>query len=711
MPSIRIGAGLAVLVIRVLAPFVPLALCFAQTAAVNGIVTDASDAVIVGAKLEIQNLETGLRREALTNEAGAFSFNLLPVGRYRITATHAGFGASERPELKLDVDHVVRFDFKLVPGSVNESVQFAAAAALLDSESSTVGQVISNKNIVELPLNGRNYLNLASLTAGTAPSVGGRTAAEGGFVAGGQHGYQVNIMVDGLDNNSVASGGPLGFEAQGVKPSIDAVGEFRVVTNNLSAEYGGRMGGTVLVNLKSGTNQLHGTAFEFLRNDKLDGTNFFANRNGAGKPVYRQNQFGGTLGGPIRRNRTFLFGSFEGTRIRTGTTSTSTVPTVEERAGDFSKIRAIYDPLTTSGTGAAMTRRPFPGFVIPRDRWDPLFPKLLALYPLPVNDKIVSNYFFSATDRNSTNTYDFKGDHNITDRARLSIRYSRRDKDQFQNGPLPLPADGGLATTTWITSHSVVSSFTQNLNPITNNEVRFGFSRISSAFDIPYDKALFGEFGITGIPQTNVAISNDHGLSRFTPAGYAELGSRSFWPNTNNLDLLQFNDILFRSAGAHGIKAGFEFKHQNIYRNAARFARGQFAFNREFTADPQNRGNTGDGLAEFMLGWAAGGTLGNENGENAMVKTLGLFVQDDWKVSPRLTLNLGLRYDIFFVPTFPDGAVSNFILDYSGTGTNTQLQQVRPSGKGDCGCEQNFHNFGPRLGLAYRLGSKTVLRK
>src|SRR5439155_16078102 len=177
---------------------------------------------------------------------------------------------------------------------------------------------------------------------GTAPSVGGRTSAEGGFVAGGQHGYQVNILVDGLDNNSVASGGPLGFEAQGVKPSIDAVGEFKVITNNLSAEYGGRMGGTVVVNLKSGTNQLHGSAFEFLRNDILDGTNFFANRNGAGKPEYSQNRFGGTLGGPIRKNRTLLFGSFEGSRIRTGTSSTSTVPTIAERSGDFSKIRAIF---------------------------------------------------------------------------------------------------------------------------------------------------------------------------------------------------------------------------------------------------------------------------------------------------------------------------------------------------------------------------------
>jgi Carboxypeptidase regulatory-like domain/TonB dependent receptor-like, beta-barrel len=704
------GAAALTFMIRFLALLAPLALCFGQTATVNGIVSDTSDAVIVRAQLEIENLDTGLRREAQTNEAGAFSFNLLPVGRYRLTATQTGFGISERPEIKLDIDQVARIDFKLKPGAVSESVQVTAAAALLDSETSTVGQVISNKNIVELPLNGRNYLNLASLTAGTAPSIGGRTAAEGGFVAGGQHGYQVNIVVDGLDNNSVASGGPLGFEAQGVKPSIDAVGEFRVVTNNLSAEYGGRMGGTVLVNLKSGTNQAHGTEFEFVRNDKLDGTNFFANRNGVHKPVYRQNQFGGTLGGPIQRNRTFLFGSFEGTRIRTGTASTSTVPTIEERAGDFSKIRPVYDPQSTTGTGGAMTRRPFPGFIIPRDMWDPLFPKLLALYPLPLNDKIVNNYFFSATDRNSTNTYDFKGDHNITDRARLSIRYSRRDKDQFQNGPLPLPADGGLATTTWITSHSVVSSFTQNLNAQTNNEVRFGFSRISSAFDIPYDKPLFDDFGIKGIPKTNVAISNDHGLSRFTPAGYAELGSRSFWPNTNNMDLLQVNDVLFRSAGAHSIKAGFEFKHQNIYRNAARFARGQFAFNREFTADPQNRGNTGDGLAEFMLGWAAAGTLGNENGENAMVRTVGAFVQDDWKVSPRLTLNLGLRYDVFFVPTFPDGGVSNFALDYAGAGSNAQLRQVRPSGSGDCGCEQNLRNFGPRVGLAYRLGNNTVLR-
>jgi hypothetical protein len=205
-------------------PLFLITVCFAQTASIDGVITDTSDAVITGAHIAVTNLDTGLRREVQTSETGTFSVNLLPVGRYKIEASKQGFGSSERPEIKLDVQQVARVDFQLKPGGVVESIQVSAAAALLDSETSTVGQVISNKNIVELPLNGRNYLTLANLTAGTAPSVGGRTRDEGGFVAGGQHGYQVNIMVDGLDNNSVASGGPLGFEAQAVKPSIDAVG-------------------------------------------------------------------------------------------------------------------------------------------------------------------------------------------------------------------------------------------------------------------------------------------------------------------------------------------------------------------------------------------------------------------------------------------------------------------------------------------------------
>ena len=681
-----------------------------QTAAVNGVVTDSSQAIISGAAVSITNIDTGLRRDTRTNETGNYTFNLLPVGRYRLATSMSGFSTETLPEVKLDVEQVLRLDFVLKPGALTETVEVSATAALLDSETSTVGQVISNKSIVEMPLNGRNYLNLAALTAGTASDTGGRTQSEGGFTTGGMHAYQMNVQVDGLDNNTIYSGGPIGFQAQAVKPSIDAVGEFKVVTNNFSAEFGGRMGGQVLVTIKSGTNQLHGTAYEFLRNDAFDATNFFSNLNGAPKPEYRQNQFGGTLGGPIIRNKLFLFGSFDGTRIRSGTSSISTVPTALEDTGNFSKIRHIYDPMTTVGTGAAMTRQPFPGDIIPRSRWDPLFPALLALYPAPTSSANVNNYYFSGVDRNNWNNYDFKGDENFNDSNHLSVRYSRRDLDQYQNGPLPVPADGGLATTTFINSNSFVGSYTRVLSPTMNNELRIGQSRMPTRFDIPYDKPLFDQFGIKGIPKTNFASSNDHGLTLFNPSGYAELGSRAFWPNTNNIYVTQFDDALFRSMGKHGLKVGIDVKRSNVFRNAARYARGLMTFNREFTADPQNRAATGDGLAEFMLGWAAAGNLGNENGENLFTNSFAAFVQDDWKISPRLTLNLGLRYDIFFAPTFPDGRVSNFVLDYSQIGASGRLPQIRPQNGSDCGCQQNYRDFGPRVGLAYRLAGKTVLR-
>jgi hypothetical protein len=683
---------------------------FAQSGSIQGLVKDQTEALIPSARIVILNIDTGLKREAETNESGLYTVPALPVGRYRVTAARQGFSTEEVPDLKLDVGQTARVDFTLKPGSVTETVSVTATAALLDSETATVGQVIDNKRIVELPLNGRNYLELARLTAGTAAARGSRPQSEGVFSAGGQHGYQVQVNIDGVDNSTTYSGGPVGYEAQAVKPSVDAVGEFRVVTNNLSAEYGTRMGGQVFVNIKSGTNQIHGTAFEFLRNSTLDGTNFFANRSGAPKPDYKQNQFGGTIGGPIRKDRTFIFASFEGTRTRLGHSFVSTVPVMEVRDGDFNRIRPVYDPATTAGTAASFTRQAFPGNVIPKARWDPLFPKLLGLYPLPTdNSKIVNNYFYSPTEKNDVNTYDIKGDHNLTDRDRLSIRYSRRDRDRFEPGPLPLPADGGLATTTNIISHSVAASYFKTFGPALTNEFRFGLSRIISAFDIPYDTALFGDFGIKGIPKTQFASSNDHGLSRFTPQGYSEIGARSFWPNQNNTSLYQFTDALFKTWGKHNLRAGVEYRRENVFRNSSRFSRGQFAFNREFTANPANRGATGDGMAEFMLGMASGGTIGNENGENLFMDTFSAFIQDDYKITQRLTLNLGLRYDIFFAPTFPDGGVSRFDLDFSNTGPNAQLKQTH-LGSGDCGCQNDFNNFAPRLGFAYKVGSKTVIR-
>jgi hypothetical protein len=683
---------------------------FAQTAALQGIVKDQTDASVVGAQVTVSNIETGLRRETMSNEIGLYTFPSLPVGRYKISATMAGFSITEVPEVKLDVNQTARIDFTLKPGQVTESISVSASAALLDSETATVGQVIDNKRIVELPLNGRNYLELASLTAGTTSARGSRTEGEGGFSAGGQHGYQMQVSIDGVDNSLTYSGGPLGFEAQAVKPSVDAVGEFRVVTNNLSAEYGTRMGGQVFVNIKSGTNAVHGTLFEFLRNSKLDGTNFFANRNGSAKPTYKQNQFGGTIGGPIRKDKTFYFASFEGTRTRLGRSFTTTVPVPEVREGNFSRIRPVFDPATTVGTPASFTRQAFPGNTVPKSRWDPLFPKLLALYPQATDPtRIVNNHFYSPSEKNDVNTWDIKGDHSLSDRSRVSARYSRRDRDRFEPGPLPLPADGGLATTTIINTNSIAVSHTATIGASLTNEFRFGLTDAPTSFDIPYDSPLFDEYGIKGIPKTNLVSSNDHGLSRFTPAGYAEIGSRSFWPNTNNLRNYQFSDTVFKNWGKHNVRMGGEFRREDIFRNAARFSRGQFAFGREFTANPANRGGTGDGLAEFMLGMASGGTVGNENGEYLVYDQFALFVQDDWKISPRLTLNLGVRYDIFFAPSFPDGGVSTFDLDFSNTSASARLKQTRFA-PGDCNCDNDFNNFAPRLGFAFKATDKTVIR-
>ena len=678
--------------------------------AIQGVVKDSSDAVIAGAKVTATQIETGFRREVTTNDTGLYVFSSMPVGRYKLSAAVSGFSTSEVSGLKLDVGQTARIDFTLKPGTLTESMSVSAAAALLDSETSTVGQVIDNKRIVELPLNGRNYLELARLTAGTAPARGSRPQGEGVFAAAGQHGYQVQVNIDGVDNSLTYSGGPIGFEAQAVKPSVDAVGEFKVVTNNLSAEYGTRMGGQVFVNIKSGTNTLHGTMFEFLRNANLDGTNFFANRSGSTKPTYKQNQFGGTVGGPIRKDKTFFFGSFEGTRTRLGRSFVSTVPVAEAREGDFNRIRPVFDPATTVGTPASFTRTQFPGNVVPKSRWDPLFPKLLALYPQATDPaRIVNNYFYAPSEKNDVNTYDLKGDHNLSDRSRISGRYSWRGRDRYEPGPLPLPADGGLATTTIIASHSAVATHTYSFTPTTTNEARFGATIMDSRFDVPYDKPLFDEYGIKGIPKTNFATSNDHGSTRFSPGGYAELGTRSFWPNTNNLRLYQFNDMVFKIVGNHNVKIGGEYRRDNVFRNAARFSRGNFVFGREFTANPLNRNATGDGLAEFMLGGASGGTIGNENGENVWTNSISGFVQDDWKITPNLTLNLGIRYDIFFAPTFPDARVSAFDLDFSNTGPNARLNQRRFA-KGDCQCDNDKNNLAPRLGFAWRATKRTVLR-
>lgn len=712
-------------------------LALAQNSGIQGLVLDPTGAAVPDASVTITNVDTGVTTTVRTNERGFYTAPLLPQGTYRISVEKTGFSSVSRDNLKLDVNQTLRADFELKVGTVAETIEVSAAAALLESETTSMGQVIENKRIVEMPLNLRNYLELARLAVGVLPAwsfgrgsrTGGEDGTEAGFIAAGQHAYQTNVLLDGVDNSSRASGGPLGFQAQAVKPPVDAVAEFKVITNNNSAEYGYRMGGKVIVSTRSGTNELHGSLYEFFRNDKLDAANFFANRSGAPKPTLRQNQFGGTIGGPVFKNRTFYFFSYQGTRIRKGQSFTSTVPSQAARSGDFSREGTrrdqIFDPLTTTGTGAAATRLPFPNMRIPSSRFDPVVVPIIANYPLPNipgREYSPNNFFFAPTDQERANQYDIKVDHSFSDRDRVFGRWSIRRDFKLQNGPLPQSAQGGgLGQTIDLPGDNWVGSWTRSVSPSIYNEARFGFTDFPTRFDILDRENLNKKYGIKNAPGDSMNDGLDHGLARFSPADYNEIGSRSFWPNINFLTNVQFNDNVLIQRGSHSLKTGVEYRRSIVFREASRFRRGQFAFSRIFTTQQPNvaasRVATGNGLADFLLGWPSSTVVGNQNGEDIFNPYWGFYLQDDWKLTRNLTLNLGLRWEFFHPGRFPNGlklgrgGVSRYITEWNVAPGDPRYETFeRPKSGTDCGCKLDLNNFAPRVGIAWKVREKLVLR-
>jgi hypothetical protein len=701
---------------------------FAQSSGIQGVVTDQSGAVVVGVQMRAVNTETGIAYTGQTNESGRYNLPLLNPGQYRVEAQAKGFAMATRQNLKLDVGQIARVDFKLSVGDVTEVVEVSAAAALLASDQSVIGQVIDNK----MPLNKRNYLELARLSVGILPGniVGAGTRPgqnEAGYVGMGMRGYQNEVLIDGVDNSSRSGGGPLGFEAQATKPSVDAVGEFKVVTNNFSAEYGFRMGPKVIVSIKSGTNEIHGSLFEFLRNDKFDAANFFANRSGAAKPILRQNQYGGTIGAPIIKNRTFGFFSYQGTRVRLGTSLLATVPSQLARNGDFSQERVnlnrIFDPLTTTGTGAAAARQPFPNNVIPRARFDPVSMNVLALYPqfnVPGAEFGFNNYFRSPSNSDDTDLYDFRVDHNFSSADRVYFRMSLRRQNRITESPLPSSAGGTGGETVDLKGNNLGANWTHSFTPMLHNEARFGFTHFPTRFDTLLKESFNAKFGIKGAPEEAFRDGLNQGFSAFNINGYDNLGTPCCWPNINNMDNVHITDNLMWQKGSHSIKMGFDMRRLNIFREAMRFRRGQFGFNKTFSTQfPNNatsRAQTGNGLAEMMLGWVTNTQVGNPAGENAVVPYRGAYIQDDWKVNARLTVTAGLRWELFGRGFYPQGmipgrtGVSNYITAFNGLPAGAQEFFARPTSSKDCGCDNDLNNFAPRVGLAYRLGQKTVIR-
>ena len=372
------------------------AIAFAQSAELNGRITDSSGSVLPGVKLAVTNSATGAVRDASTNDLGYYTVPRLQPGAYSLKAEKQGFRSIVETSINLEVDQRATVEFTMVVGDLAQEVSVKAIAPLLDTVEPSIGQVIDNRQIVSLPLNGRDYAQLALLSSGTTNPIAGSRA--GGFSSGGQRLSANNYLLDGVDNNSLELA-DAGRSAELVKPSVDAIQEFKVQTNVYSAEYGHGTGAVVNVTIKSGTNAIHGAVFEFLRNEKVDARNFFSSPT-APAPEFRRNQYGFAVGGPVIKNKTFLFGDWEGTKIRQQQTTLSSLPTSAERTGDFG---ALSKKLTDPTTGLV-----FANNVIPSSRVDPVAQTLINLYPATQNSGLISNYLYNGPNNEDVTRFDVR---------------------------------------------------------------------------------------------------------------------------------------------------------------------------------------------------------------------------------------------------------------------------------------------------------------
>ena len=677
----------------------------AQTAQVTGIITDANSAVIAGAEVTLTNVDTGVARKTVTNAGGYYSIPFVPPGNYRVNVLAKSFKPVTRDGVSINVDQVARIDFRLEIGAINEGVNITSNGALLERETSAIGQVIENKTIVTLPLNGRNYPQLALLMPGATPNQGSR--ASDGFSLNGNRTFQNKFLVDGLDNNNYIMGVDTS-STQAIRPSVDAIQEFKVESANYSAQYGQAAGGVISVALKSGTNSLHGSAFEFLRNDKLDANDFFANRARLKRGPLRFNQFGGAVGGPVWRNRTFFFGSYQGTRTSASNTFVVTVPTPDQVRGNFGGVN-IYDPANVVGGN----RQQFANNVIPESRMDPVGRKIAALYPAPNQPGPVNNYAATAPQTDDANQYDFRGDHSFSERDKLFARFSKLNRGILRGSICPAPGNCGLQAAQQATlptsitndSWSVAAGETHVFSSNAVNELRIGYSNNKNFLQSPGSGPLFDEFGIKGVPQFDSLT----GLPLFLVTNYSVLGNRLFTPNPKEAELFQLNDNFSYFRGRHTMKFGGEYWRLSTFAGTANAARGSFNFTGQFTARTPGQG-LGNAVADLLLGLTSSASITTRQLGTFLVNYYSGYFNDSWKISPKLTVNLGLRYELQTRQREADNRQAFFDYTPGSPGYGTLVPARDGGHREQTFSNLNKNNFAPRIGLAWQLNQKTVVR-
>lgn len=713
----------------------------ADQGAITGVVSDTSGASIPNAIVTLRNPDTNLSLETHTNESGVYIFQPIKVGNYSLDVTAQGFSKTSQQNVHVDMQARVSVNIQLKPGAATETIEVTSAPPLLQTEEGSSGQVLDTKTINDTPLNGRNWVFVAQLTAGVTPPSGSRGAGKGDFNANGQRSEQNNYILDGVDNNNNVVDFLNGASFV-VRPPPDALSEFKVQTGAYSAEFGHSAGAVVNAAIKSGTNSVHGNLWEYVRNDAFDVHQWSDPANIV--PKYRQNQFGGTLGFPIYKNKLFFFGDVEANRIIFGETHAKlSVPTGLMRQGDFSELlnSALVNGSTTTlyqpGSGGTVLQQ-CNGIQnkLCAGQISPVAQKILNLYPAPnigVPGQTYNNYTVLTNSLDNTWQWDARMDWNLSQKDQLFGRFSYLNNPGNRPAPLgPILDGGGFSDDGSIKNlgENFAASETHVFSQSLTNEFRVGYNY--GHFGFIQENAntnIAATIGLGGIPFGKL----NGGLPNVSVGGLSSFGSPTFYVSNEYENVFQILDNVTKTIGNHQLRAGVSFQHIRFSTEQPTASRGTYNFNGLYTSKP-GTANTGYGAADFLTDNMNGAGLSNVFNSDDVRWDRGFYVQDDWKASPRLTLNIGLRYELFdpyaerhghqaaLLPTGPVAA---------GKGTGIYLI---PSKSRNVPLAQKFldllakdnvtiqytdnnaliqrqnTNIAPRFGFAYRVGEKAVVR-
>ena len=741
---------------------------FAQRdlATLVGTISDQSGAAVPNAKITIEETATGLKYEIAGGNSGEYARPALKPGLYTVTVEAVGFKKSTRRNIQLTAGDRTGIDVQLQVGEITVNIEVTGETPALQTESTIIGANIDAKQISQMPLGGtRNFAYLARLSPGVVPNEpGARDSTGGGFSANGvRSNGQNNFLLNGVDNN-VNVIDFLNQTSFVIGPSVEAIGEMRVMTNGYNAEYGRGAGGVVNVTIKSGTNQLHGSLFEYLQNDKMNANRWENNRNGVKKGPFKQNQFGAAVGGPAIKNKTFWFADYQGTEIRStggavpglGTSAFFSIPTAEMRSGDFGLLTGtnraitnalgvgaregmIYDP-ATQATGTypngttGLIRQPFANNRIPASRLDPAAKKIADLFPAPnvaVGPGIaLNNYFTTTSGTQGVKQFDIRLDHRISDKDNIFGSVSWSERNQINGQPLPgaLDATYFASNIEQTLARNAMLSYTRTWSANFVTETRVGFSRLVTARTqaLP-DVDQFKAFGIGGYNPTGPL---NGGLPSTNIDRYSGFGASDWLPSKEYNNVWDFIQNVAIQKNKHSLKFGAEFRPIKFPFFQFPSPHGNWSFNRQETSFPNGTDAlsnlTGDGYASFLLGRVSTGQLSTSNFISSQKEAWGMYAQDDWKVNSKLTINYGVRYELFSPIGEKFGRQANFDFD--------KLTLFIPKGKDqDAKLPPNFAtdfsnikvsrgevgqylipwdktSIAPRIGFAYQAIAKTVVR-